>query len=206
MRRKVQSYLLAVVVALGTMPTTACNSQNVLTEVERFGPVVTNLLVVACEFTSSPLCATGGALLGDDEKLVFSLWQAFLNAQQKGTATAALWNDLNAALDTLISNSSDVFALAHVVNGPHQQEVLAMATATQALLAVIESLLPANPAPSARAMAARAPRLATFAPPPNTKSGKYDSAWFRQWQKEYNALPAVVSHKMQVKGGGFLGL
>lgn len=200
--RKLQSFLLATLVAMCTMPTTACNSQQVLTDLEKYSPVVINLLTVACEFTANPLCSTGSALISEAEQHVFTLWQAYLNAQQKSTATAALWNDLNSAVDTLISKSSDVFSLAHVVNGVHQQEVLAMATATEALLAVIEAQLPANPAPVKAMAMARAPRLATFLPKP-AKSGKYDAAWFSQWRKDYNALPAVESHKMQVKGGGF---
>jgi len=207
MIRKLQSLLLACVIAAGTMPTTGCNSQTALTELEKFAPVATNLLVVACEFTASPLCITGGAVLTAAEKHTFVLWQAYLDAQKKGTATPGLWSDLNAALDVLIANSADVFALARVVNGPHQQEVLAMATATETLLAVIESLLPANPAPkvmaigavSGTATAARAARLATFLPKPNTKSGTYDATWFKQWKKDYNALPAVQSRKMQLK-------
>jgi len=201
--KKLQSFLLACVVAMGTMPISACNAQQVLTDLERYAPVVTNLLTVACEFTANPLCSTGSTLLSAAEQHVFNLWQAYINAQHKGTITAADWNDLNAAVDTLISNSSDVFSLAHVVNGPHQQEVLAMATATEALLAVIESQLPANPAPNVKAMSARAPRLATFLPPPNVKSGKYDAAWFKQWEKNYNALPAVQLHKMQIKRGSW---
>lgn len=208
-KRNLLSLVLACAIAAGTMPTTACTSQGVLTELEKFGPVVTNLLVVACEFTSSPLCATGAAQIADSEKHVYVLWQSYLDAQNKGKATAGLWNDLNSALDVLISHSSDVFSVAHVVNGEHQRDVLAMASATEALLAVIESLLPANPAPTnaltVRAMA-RPARLGTFLPKANPKSGKYDAAWFRQWKKDYNALPAVQLHKMQVKGSGLLGL
>ena len=116
MIRKLQSFLLACVVAIGTMPTMSCTSQGVLNDLEKFGPVVTNLLTVACEFTSNPFCTTGAKLLSDAEQHAFNLWQAYLNAQQKGTSTQADWNDLNAAMDTLISHSSDVFALAHVAN------------------------------------------------------------------------------------------
>jgi len=184
---------------MGTMPTTACNSQTVLTDLQRFAPVVTNLLTLVCEFTANPLCATGGALLSTAEQHVFTLWQSYINAQAKGTASPALWNDLNAALETLISQSTDVFSLAHVVSGPQQQQILAVASATEALLAVIESMLPANPAPAK--MMARAPRLATFLPKPNAKSGQYDRAWLKQWEKDYNALPAVEGHSMQVKHG-----
>jgi hypothetical protein len=206
--RKVQSLLLACALAMATMPTTACNSQSVLTELEKFGPVVTNLLRLACEFTSNPLCSTGAALLSDSEKHVYVLWQSYLDAESKGKVTAGLWNDLNSALDVLISHSSDVFSLAHVANGQNQRDVLAMASATEALLAVIESLLPSNPALNAltaRAMT-RPARLGTFLPKANPKSGKYDAAWFRQWTKDYNAIPVVETHKMQVKGGSLLGL
>jgi hypothetical protein len=196
--RKLQSFFLACLLAASTMPTTACNSQSVLTELEKFAPIATNLLTVACEFTSNPLCAIGGGLISDAEKHVFVLWQAYIDAQNKGTVTPSLWNDLNSALDVLISRSSDVFSLAHVVNGPHQQEVLTMATATEALLAVIESLLPPNPSPL-KAMA-RPARLGTFLPKPSA-NGKYDAAWFKQWQKDYNAIPVVETHKMQVKSG-----
>jgi len=202
--RKLQSLLLACALAMATMPTTACNSQSVLTELEKFGPVVTNLLTLACEFTSNPLCGTGATLLGDSEKHVYVLWQSYLDAESKGKATAGLWNDLNSALDVLISHSSDVFSLAHVANGQNQRDVLAMASATEALLAVIESLLPPNPAPTnaltARAMA-RPARLGTFLPKANPKNGKYDAAWFKQWTKDYNAIPAVETHNMEIKSG-----
>jgi len=210
MIRKLQSFFLCCAIAVGTMSTTACpSSQTVLTDLERFGPVVTNLLTIACEFNPTPLCGTGAAKLTEAQKHVEVLWQAYLTAQSKGTTTPALWNDLNSALDVMISQSSDVFALAHVVNGQNQRDVLQMATATEGLLAVIESFLPANPAPTnaltARAMA-RPARLGTFLPKANPKSGKYDAAWFKQWQKDYNAIPAVQTHNMQVKGGGLLGL
>lgn len=201
MRRRIGSFLLACAVAMGTMLTTGCNSQTVLTDLEKYAPVVTNLLTVACEFTANPLCGVGAGLVNAAEGQVFSLWQAYINAQQSGTETAAAWNDLNAAFDVLITKSTDVFALAHVVNGQHQQEVLAMASATEALLAVIEAQLPANPSPVKTI--SRPPELATFLPKPNAKTGKYDAGWLRGWEKEYNALPAVQSHKMQIRTGIF---
>jgi hypothetical protein len=201
--RKLQSFLLACVVAIGAMPTTGCNSQQVLTDLEKFGPVITNLLTVACEFTANPLCTTGAAILSTAEQHAFNVWQAYLNSEQKGKATQADWNDLNAAVNTLISNSAEVFALAHVANAQSQRDVLQMATATEGLLAVIEALVPPNPSP-VKALA-RAPRLATFLPP-KPKSGQYDSGWFKQWRKDYNALPVVHLHKMQIRGGGLFGL
>jgi hypothetical protein len=198
--RKLQSFVLCCAIASATMLTTGCNSQTALSDLEKFGPVITNLLTVACELTTNPMCAAGASVLSDAEKHVFALWQAYIDAQQKGTATEVAWNDLNAALGTLITHSEDVFTLAHVVNGAHQQEVIDMAAATAALLAVIEALLPVNPAAK---MMTQAPRLATFRPKATAASGKYDAAWIKQWKKSYNALPAVKAHKMQV--GGFWG-
>jgi hypothetical protein len=208
MRRKLFSLILACSIAAGTMPLTACNEQTALNDVQRFAPVVTNLLAIACEFTSSPLCATGAAELNRAEALAFTLWKAYLAAQASGSATQIGWNNLDSALQVLISKSSAVFLLAHVVNGMHQKEVLDVAMATQALLAVIESLEPPSPAATtAGLMAARektAPRLRTFLPPPNPKTSKYDKAWLRTWEKGYNSLPAVKARKMQVRHAFFV--
>lgn len=205
MKRKLFSFVLACIVAMGTMPLMGCNKQAVLNDVQKFAPAVTNLLTIACEFTASPLCATGGALLNAAEQHLFTVWQGFLDQEQKGSTQPGAWNDLNAALQDLITKSQDVFALTHVVNAQHQNEVLAVAASVQALLAVIESFLPPQPAvPGVQAMIApRQPRMATFLPAPNAKTKKYDRAWFQQWKADYNKLPAVQARHLQIKTGLF---
>src|ERR1700691_104121 len=154
MKKRIGAYLLACAVAVSTMSLTGCNQQAVLGDVERFAPAITDVLIVSCEFTASPLCATAGPLLATAEQELFAVWQAYITAQANGTVTPGLWNDLNSAVQTLISQSENVFALAHVVNGAHQQEVLALATAVEGLLAVIETFLPAPPASPAPTPAA----------------------------------------------------
>ncbi len=209
MKRRIGAYLLAIAVAVSTMAMTACNEQAVLNDVERFAPAITDVLIVACEFTTSPLCAVGGPILTASEQELFTIWQAYITAQANGTATPGLWNDLNSALETLVTQSENVFALAHVVNGVHQQEVLDLATAAEGLLAVIESFLPATPATPAPTPAAvqhnlhPAGRLAANLPKPNPKTGKYDRGWSSSWVKNWNALPGVKLRKMQIRGVGF---
>ena len=202
MKRRLLALVLACATVAATMPMTACDKQNVLDNVQRFAPAVTNLLTIACEFAVSPLCATGAPLLNAAEQHLFVVWQGWLDLEKSGGATESAWTMLNAALQDLISKSSDVFALAHVVNGTHQKEVLDVAAAVQGLLAVIEAFLP--PAPQKSLMMAQArPRLATFLPPPNAKTKKYDAGWLKDWQKHYNALPAVEARKLQIRSGIF---
>jgi hypothetical protein len=216
MKKRIGSYLLAVAIAVSTMAMTGCNEQAVLADVERFAPAITDVVVVACEFTVSPLCATAGPILTAAEQRLFTIWQAYITAQANGSATPGLWNDLNAALADLVTQSQNVFALAHIVNGVHQQEVLDVADAAEGLLAVIESFLPSLPGsvpspvpaapgltPSALSVAVHPGRLAAKLPKPNPKTGAYDRGWSAAWVKSWNRLPAVRSRKMQIRGLGF---
>jgi hypothetical protein len=215
MKRRIGAYLLAIAIGVSTM--VACSDQTVLNDLERFAPAITDVVVVACEFTVSPLCATAGPFLTASEQQLFIIWQAYITAQANGTATRALWNDLNAALQTLITQSQNVFALAHIVNGAHQQEVLDVADAAEGLLAVIESFEPGAPAPVPNPAPAppgpgvpgnlqavvRSGRLARKLPAPNPQTGAYDRGWLKGWVGHWNGLPAVKTHKMQLKGVGF---
>lgn len=192
---KLANKLLALALACSlTLSLTACNSQNVLNDVQRFAPVVNNVLVAACAFTTSPLCTTGAAKINADEKVVFKLWQDYINAQAQGAPTPGLWNDLNAAFTTFVTDATDIFSLAGGISGPQQQEIVALVVAAQALLAVIESFFPAPPAGSAVKASFSKEKL----PAPNPKTGKYDAAWFSSWQKNWNNLPLVKEKNLQI--------
>ena len=178
----------------------ACNQQNALNDVQKFAPVVTGVLTAACAFVKNPLCLTAAGKIKADEQNVFTVWQDYINAVAAGTATSAAWNNLNAVLTTLINDSTDIFTFASSLGGsvtPQQQtEVLALVVAAQGLLAVIEALVPASPAASPSF------RKATFSkhlPSPNPKTGKYDSGWFKSWQKNWNSLTLVKEKKLQIK-------
>jgi hypothetical protein len=205
--KPIAAFFLACVVAMSTMPVTGCNSQTVLNRVEALEPVINDVLVAACPFLPSPapvLCSTGEGILTADEAKLFKLWQDYITAQAAGTATPGAWADLNAALQVFVNDAAQVFALAHIVNGTHQTEILAMVTAVEALLAVVESLLPHPPAVAVSMAAIRSARFASSLPAPNPKTGVYDAEWFKGWQKNWNNLPGVKARKMQIKGTGWL--
>jgi hypothetical protein len=175
--------------------TGACNSAAVIADIQKFSPVVINVLNLACVFTpAAPLCATGAALLnGTISKLLSALTTYEANVKA-GTATSADWNDLNAIFLTFEQQSSDIFSLLHISNGGTQTEALAVEASAKALLAVIEALFPSAPAPvisptpasAMRAMAVQ-PRASLFAA--HLPAGvTFDSKWLAAWEKNYNKL------------------
>ena len=199
--KRIFALFLACVVAAGTMPVVGCNSQQTLNEVKSLAPVITDVLIAACDFAPPPapaLCATGAATLATLETHAFTLWQAYLTAEKAGTATPSMWAELNLAFQVMVNQASDVFALAHIVNAAHQAEILQMVDAAEALLAVVEGFMPAPPVRSMAAM--RTMRLAAKLPVPNPKTGKYDQAFMKAWQKKWNKLPAVQVRHMQLGG------
>ena len=138
------AFVLCCAVAIGTMPLTACNSATALADVQKFEPVVINALVLACAIQSGlPICGAMQTTITNDYNLVVQLWTDWNAAVKAGTATSALWNDLNAAFTVFEEDSSAIFAAAVGLNAP---ELTAIVAAAQVLLSVIESLFPSAPA------------------------------------------------------------
>lgn len=191
MKSFADKFLASMLAVVFVIASTACNSSLALTEVERFQPVVTNVLVLACTFTSNPLCATAGAKINQDVTTVIQLWTAYNAAVQNGTATQAIWNDLNAAFTTFEQDSSAIFQLANVVDPAHQQEIIAVAAAAQVLLASIELAFPAAPAAAKRVQHGR---IFTTASPIT------DKASFEAWESNYNKQISVLK-KAHPKAG-----
>jgi len=175
MKSFADKFLASMLALVFVISTTACNSNLALTEVERFQPIVTNVLVLACTFTSNPLCQSAGAKINQDVASVIQLWTAYNAAVQSGTATQAIWNDLNAAFTTFEQDSAQIFALVNVVDPAHQQEIAAIVAAAQVLLASIEVAFPASPSASAK-------RASVF----KTSAPLKDKAAFEAWEKDYN--------------------
>lgn len=188
------------------MPISSCNSQNVLNTVGQLAPVVIDVLIAICGATAQPapaLCSSGGDLLRADEQKVISLWQAYLDALKAGTATPDAWAALNIAVNVFMNQSADVFALIRIVNPAKQKEILLMVAAAQALLAVIEHLMPNPPATAMSMSALHSRRFLAHLPAPNVKTQKYDRQFFEQWRKGWNELPGVKARKMEIRGAGF---
>jgi len=189
MKSFADKFLASMLALVFVISTTACNSNFALTEVERFQPIVTNVLVLACTFTSNPLCQSAGAKINQDVASVIQLWTAYNAAVQNGTATQAIWNDLNAAFTTFEQDSAEIFALVNVVNPAHQQEISAIVAAAQVLLASIEVAFPASPSAVTK-------RTAVF----RTAHPLKDKVAFETWEKDYNNTVNVLK-KAHPKAG-----
>lgn len=156
--------------------TTACNSVQALVEVQRFEPVITNVLVLACAISSNlPICGGMQTTIKADADLVIKLWGDYNAAVKAGSATASIWNQLNAAFVVFENDSSAIFASGLGVNAP---EVTAIVAAAQVLLAAIEALFPPPPA------GVNAAGPSTFKA--YRKGANYGKAWFHDWATDYN--------------------
>lgn len=182
--RPLLAFALCMAVSMSTMITTACSSSQALADVQRFEPVVVNVLVLACTISpASALCGTAKATIQNDYNLVVTLWGDYNAAVAAGTATPGMWNDLNAAFATFEKDSADIFSLGLGLNAP---EVTAIVAAAQVLLAAIESLFPASPTGQAKS--------AVFAAHAVGRTS-YDSKWLKTWTADYNGK-LEVAHKM----------
>jgi hypothetical protein len=178
---KFLSTALAIVMIFTTIPfMTGCSSSQALADVTKFEPVVINALSLACVIVpTNPLCGTMKTKIQGDYTTVVKLWGDWNTAVANGTATSAMWNDLNAAFTVFESDSADIFSLGLSLNQP---EVTAIVASAQLFLATIEALFP--PSPSASMKSAR---FAAYATP-----GLHGSAWLSTWVKDYNQKVSVA--------------
>ena len=177
--------LCATVVVAPITITTSCSSAQVLTvvtDITKFAPIVTNALSLACVFTpSAALCTTGAALVSKD---IADLNVALNTYQQEiaaGTATASAWGILNAVFATFEKDTAAIFDLFRISGAASQAEALAVITAAQTLLSVIEALFPSAPAAMTLSMESRPHVFTANLPPQGVKFFNLSA-----WQKDYN--------------------
>jgi hypothetical protein len=183
--------LATVAVVTPVVITTACTPAQVttvITDITKFSPVVTNVLVLACDFTpGAVLCSTGAAILN---KSIADLTSALTTYEAKvtaGTATSSDWNILNAVFSTFEADSANIFDLFRISNAGSEATANAVATGAQTLLSVIEALFPSAPVPVVvAAMMAEAvqPRQARYAA--SLPAGGAAAFNLSAWEKDYN--------------------
>lgn len=167
--------LIAVLITI----TSACNSATALADVQRFEPVVINALNLACVISpASALCGTMEVTITNDYNTVVKLWGDYNSAVASGTATSALWNDLNAAFTTFENDSAQIFSLGLGLNAP---ELTAIIASAQVLLATIEALFPGAPASLQATSVHRSLKFSSYLSP-----GPYNSTWVKNWRHQYN--------------------
>lgn len=160
-----------------------CNSAKALGWVQKFEPVVVNVIVLACIInTGLPICGGMQATIKADADLVIKLWGDYNAIAKAGGSTSAIWNDLNAAFLTFEKDSADIFAAGLGLNAP---EVTAIVAAAQVLLAAIEAVFPAPPA---GAQATRPSKFGAY----RMGIGNYDRDWFNKWAKDYDSKVGVA--------------
>jgi hypothetical protein len=179
----IAALLVALAVTPVTLITTGCNSAAVVTDIQKFAPVVVNVLELACTFTpGAPLCATGAAMLNSSITAVTNAITGYQAKVKAGTATASDWNYINALFGTFEDQSASIFNLLHVSSGGTQAEALAIEASAKVLLSAIEALFPAPPAIVAVASRPSARFVASMPSP----AVAFDSNWFKAWEKDYN--------------------
>src|SRR5580692_4419388 len=169
-----------------TIACTTAQVTSVITQIDKFTPVVTNVLALACDFNpKAALCSTGAATLDKDAADLTSALSVYEAKVTAGTATSADWNIANAVFQTFEADSVSIFELFHISNVGSEATANAVAASAQTLLAVIEALFPAAPvAVSTARMEAAQSRPAKFSAslPAAGVAGFNLSAW----QKDYN--------------------
>jgi hypothetical protein len=167
-----------------TIACTTAQVTSVITGIDRFTPVVTNVLALACDFNQkAALCSTGAATLNKDAADLTSALSIYEAKVTAGTATSADWNVANAVFQTFEADSASIFELFHISNASSEATANAVAASAQTLLAVIEALFPSAPAPVA-VSTARMERPAKFSA--SLPAAGVAGFSLSVWQKDYN--------------------
>lgn len=170
----------------------ACSLAQVITDVKKYEPIVVNVLNLACAISpAAALCSTGEALLNAAYTPLINLLTTYESDLKAGTATVSEYNALNAAFSTFESQSASVFALSHVFDPTAQKNAIAVVSAAQVLLSVIEASFPGPPPVVASSFAAMTPEVAKPAPKQFAAflpvGATFNKEWLSAWLKDYNA-------------------
>lgn len=126
--------------------TTGCTTAQklaVVQDVQKFIPVITNVADAVCGFEpSNGICTGAVASVSASATVLATALTNYYTAQSSGTVPAGIIAALNQAITTFEANASQILDAVHVLNPQLQTEIIALVTAAQVLLAVIESLLP----------------------------------------------------------------
>lgn len=184
--------VLAILMIYPIVILSACSFAQVITDIQKYEPIVLNVLNLACVLSpAAALCATGEAVLNASYGPLMTALEDYETALQKGTATVAAYNELNALFATFEGDSSNILALAHVFDPNSQKSALALVASCQTLMAVIEAAFPGPPPAAALSAQAMKPRPRMFAKylPANAT---FDQKWLSAWLVSYNKQVAAA--------------
>lgn len=137
------STIALLCVAMMVMP--GCSAATVIADIGKFAPAVINVAEAVCAFTpAAPICLTAGPAVQASTNVLITALNNYYAAQAAGSTSPTIVQDLQTAISTFEANASQILDAVHVVDAAHQADVEAVAAAAATLLAVIESLLPAQ--------------------------------------------------------------
>lgn len=144
--RRVLAFALSCAVAMSTMVTVACTPQQklaVVTDVERFIPVVTNVADAVCSFTpAAPVCVGGVAAVSASAKVLNTALVNYFTAQADGTVPPGVVAALSQAIATFQADAGNILSSVRVLDPAVQTKIQALTAAAQVLLSVVEGFLP----------------------------------------------------------------
>jgi hypothetical protein len=146
MTKKVLSFVLSCTVAMGTMFALACTPQQklaVVTDVQKFIPVVTNVVDAVCAFTPAAAVCTGAATaVSSSAAILDAALVSYFTAEANGTVPPTIIAALSQAISTFEADATNILGAVRILDPTRQAEIAAIAAAAQVLLSVIETLFP----------------------------------------------------------------
>ena len=137
--------IMLVALCSTTMFTTGCNTLTVVTDVQKFVPVITNVADAVCGFVPNATVCTGAvASVSASANILAQALVDYYNAQSAGAVPASILSALQQAITVFEANAANILDAVHVLNPMLQSEIEAIVAAASVLLGVIETLLPAT--------------------------------------------------------------
>lgn len=187
--KRILSLVLSCAVAMCSMVTVGCTPQQklaVVTDIERFIPVVTNVADAVCGFTpAAPICIGGVTAVSASAKVLSTAVVNYYTAVASGTVPPGVIAALNQALSTFEGDASSILDSVRILNPTLQTEIQALVASAQVLLAVVEGLLPS---------AVQSTKFAA-AKPSRFNLGNFASDYNKQVDAVQKAVPRSVSLK-----------
>jgi len=146
MTKRIFSFLLACNIGIFSMLAVGCTPQQklaVVTDIQKFLPVVTDVADAICAFTpTAPVCLGGVAAVSSSASILDSALVSYYTAEASGAVPPTIVAALSQAIATFEANASQILGAVRILDPLRQAEIEAIVSAAQLLLSVVETLFP----------------------------------------------------------------
>jgi hypothetical protein len=190
--KRILSFVFACTIAMSTMFSLGCTPQqklSVVTDIQNFIPVVTNVADAVCAFTPTATICTGAVTaVSSSAAILNSALVAYYTAEAAGTVPPTIVSALSQAIATFEANAQNILGAVRILDPVRQAEIEAIVASANVLLGVVETLFPSL-ATANMAMKFGATKPAAFSL--NSFAGTYD----KQVDAANRFMPRTVSLK-----------